>query len=133
MASSPENTLNDSGTLAMIAAIWLISAEASFTPVMLAISREPDQRFGLNINARTARNVVDDDGNGNRLRNRLEVAIKALLSRPVIIRRHRKNAGDMQGFEILRQGDDLGGAVSTRPGHHWDAALGFRNGNFHDA
>ena len=74
--------------------------------------------LGLEVPPRTARNVIEDLRDVHRVGDRGIVGVQAVLSRPVVIRRHEEG-GVGPGLEgEFREADGLARGVRAGPGHH---------------
>ena len=77
-ASSPDSTRKSDGTARQISHICVMLPDASLTPTMFGIAREPRERRRLDVDAGAAGHVVDDDRQRRALGDRAVVLVRAL-------------------------------------------------------
>ena len=102
----------------MICAICARSPDDSFTPRMLSICERRTCVSARHVHARAARDVVHDARQRHRPRDRLEVAVEALLRRPAVVRARQQHRVYAQPLRLARQLDALGGVVRPGAGDH---------------
>ena len=94
---------------------------------------QPRHRVNRHIDHRARRNIVDDNGNANRIIDRLEMLIQAFLRRPVVIGCHHQHAIGPGLFSMHGQFNRLARVVGSRPGNYRHAACRRLDAQFHDA
>src|SRR3974390_494707 len=94
---------------------------------------EPLYRVDRHVDDRARRDVVDDDWNTDRVVDRLEVLVQALLRGLVVVGRDDQDGIRTRIFRVLGEVDGLAGRVGARPPDHGDALLGLVDAPFDHA
>ena len=122
--SSPESWLKSGPSAARCCEVRAMLAVASFTPAMFFSSIEALHGVDRHVDHRARRDVVDDDRNADRVVDRLEVLVHALLRGLVVIGRDDQHGVCARLLGVLRKIDRLLGGVRARAGDDGDTALG---------
>ena len=94
---------------------------------------EPRHGLDRHVDHRARRDVVDDDRNADRVVDRLEVLVEALLVRLVVIGRHDQHGVGARLLGVAGKVDRLGRVVGAGAGDHRHPALRHLDADFDDA
>ena len=93
---------------------------------------EPLHGLDRHVDDGARRDVVDDDGDADRIVDRLEVAVKALLAGLVVIGRHHQHGVGAGRLGMAGQRDGLVGVVGASARDHRHAAARFPDADLDD-
>ena len=99
---------------------------------MLRQLEQPLHGVDRHVDHRAGRDVVDDDGDADRVVDGLVVLVEPLLGRLVVIGRHHQDRVGAGLFGMAGELDRLLGRVRARARDHRHASLGHLDAPFHD-